>query len=801
MFRLNLKIALRNLWKNKVNTFINITGLSIGMASCILIFIFIRYQMSYDQQFKNKDRIYRVNSYWKYTDGDFFSKGVSQPLAPAMRNDFAMLDEVATIRRSNGVLKVKDANGNIRLKSDERTFYVEPQYFKIFDHKWLQGNPEKDLVAPNSVALSEKMAVKLFGNWQQAVGQTISYSDKPDLKVTGVFADLPENSSNPLDIVISYSSFRNRNEKNWGAVADASECYILLKEGVDIASLEGPKKAFVKKYFVEEEQGAGETNLTFQLLSDIHKDARYGNFANKVTPMNEIYGLVVIGVFLMLTACINFINLATAQAVSRAKEVGVRKVMGSRRKELMLQFLTETITLTALALLLACALTEAALPSLAGLFKEKLTFSLLENPVIFLFMIGLVVVVGFLAGIYPALVMSGFSPALAIKNKVNIGNSGGGALRKVLVVVQFAITIILITGTLVIINQMKYMREKPLGFNSSAIALPVLPGDSLSMLKYEILKARIEKIPGVLSASLCGTAPSSGDNSSTNFSYGGRGTKDEEFQVNIKAGDEDYVKTFGLKLIAGRSLSKSDTIKDFLVNETLLRKLNVVNPEQALGKIVRFGGSNTGTIVGVVKDFNNMNLREAISPILIHTGKTNFSILAVKMDTQQIQQVMKTVENIWNSYYPADVYSSSFMDDNIERFYRSEQVMGTLFKVFASVIIFIAFIGLFGLISFVAAQRTKEMAIRKVLGASTFELVKMLNTSFIVMVLIANLAGWPVAYIFISKWLSRYTYRIELSIWPFAAAMLISILITVLTVSVRSYRAAKTNPIDALKYE
>jgi putative ABC transport system permease protein len=398
-------------------------------------------------------------------------------------------------------------------------------------------------------------------------------------------------------------------------------------------------------------------------------------------------------------------------------------------------------------------------------------------------------------------VMSGFSPALAIKNKVNISNTGGGTLRKVLVIVQFAITIILITGTLVIITQMKYMREKPLGFNSSAIALPYIPTDSISKVKYDILKSRISKIPGVISVSLCSTSPSSRDNTNSNFSYGGKGKKDEDFSVNYKTGDEDYIKTFGLQLIAGRNLSKTDTLKDMLVNETILRKLNVGNPEEAIGKQIRVGGNNTGTVVGVVKDFNNMTLRDAISPIVIFSSKRNYEMMAIKMDSHQIPEVMKNVELIWNSYFPENVYESTFMDDEIEKYYRSEQVMGTLFKVFASVIIFISFIGLFGLISFVAAQRTKEMAIRKVLGATTLELVKMLNTSFVVMVLIANLAGWPIAYIFISKWLERYTYRIELSIWPFAAAMGISVVITLLTVSLRSYKAAKTNPVDALKYE
>ena len=797
MFKLNLKIAFRNLWRNKGYTLINITGLSIGLASCILIFIFIRYQLSYDQQFDNKNRIYRVVSIWNYADGEEFSKGVPQPLIPAIRNDFGMLEEVAALQSGGGVVKIMDASGKIRLKTSERTFFVEPQFFKIFNYQWLQGDPQRDLVAPNSVALSRTMAEKFFGDWHKAVGQTINYRNKTDLKVTAVFADMIENTSNPIEIAISYSGYESRNSKSWGAVSSGSECYILLKNGTDIKDLIAPKNAFLKKYYSD--VPAGQTDHTFQPLSEIHKDDRFGNFSRKTTGMTEITGLAVIGLFLLTTACINFVNLATAQAVSRSKEVGIRKVMGSRSKQLMLQFLTETVTLTTIAMLLACVLAEAALPSLAALFKEKLTFSISQQPVILLFIVFMVLFVGFMAGLYPALVMSRFSPVLAIKNKVSLGHMGGGTLRKVLVIVQFAITIILITGTLVIMKQMKYMREKPLGFNASAVALPMLPGDSLSVLKYDILKTRILNIPGVIAASLCSAAPSSENNNLMNFGY--QKKTDENYQVNSKVADENYLETFGLQLLAGRSLSKSDTTTEFLINETLLKKLNIVHAEDALGKMIYLNGYLKRPIVGVVKDFNNMTLRDPISPVIFYSNKAYTGTIAVKMDSKRIPEVMKNVEAVWNSYFPDHVFESSFVEDDMNEYYESEKVMGTLFKVFASVIIFIAFIGLFGLISFVATQRTKEMAIRKVLGASTFELVKMLNTSFIMMVFFANIVAWPVAYIFISKWLSGYTYRIDLSVWPFAIAMAISMLVTLLTVSLRSYKAAKTNPVDALKYE
>ncbi|AMP97203.1 ABC transporter permease [Pedobacter cryoconitis] len=797
MFRLNLKIALRNLCKNKGYTFINIAGLSIGMASCILIFIFIRYQLSFDQQFINKDRIYRVVSYWKYADKEEFQSGVPRPLAAAMRNDFGMLEEVAALERSSGIIKVKDQSGKVRLKTAEDVYYVEPGFFKIFDYPWLEGNPQQALVQPNTVALSQKMASRFFGDWHKAVGQTFQYRDKI-LKVTGVFADIPENNSNPIHIVIAYAGYENKDMKAWYTVSSSSEVYILLKKGVDIADLEGTKNAFLKKYYTEKQSNVKEDHF-FQPLAELHKDANYGNFSGKIIESSQLKGLTAIGVFLLLTACVNFINLSAAQAISRSKEIGVRKVMGGTRKQLMVQFLTETLTITILSSLIACVLTEAALPSMIALFRENISFSMVDHPVIFVFMIGLVLLVSLVAGFYPAMVMSGFNPILAIKNKVNLSNSGGVVLRKVLVVMQFTLTIVLMTGTFIIMKQMKYMREKPLGFNPSAIAMVEVPGDSLSRLKYGLLKKRIWKETGVRFASLCSSGPSSIDVDDYNFSYNG---KKPRFHVGSKYADADYFKTFDLKIIAGKSFSQNDSLQEYMVNETFLKKLNIVRPEDAIGQKVTLGGSSAQlSIVGVVKDFNNTNLREAISPILFHKNSREATVIAVKMNTQNIPATMKSIESIWNSIYPDHVYGATFMEEKINKYYESERVMGTLFKAFALVIVFISFIGLFGLISFVATQRTKEMAIRKVLGASTLELVNMLNFSFMALVLLANLIAWPIAYVLIDKWLSGYAYRIELNSWPFLIVTSISMVATLLTVSFRSFSAARTNPADALKDE
>jgi len=797
MFKVNLKIAWRNLWKNKGYTLINILGLSVGMAGCILIFIFIRFQLSFDEGYQHEGRIYRFVTNWKYNSYTDYSQGVPIPLIAAARNEFAGLEKVAALVRRGRILHVKDDRGNVILKTEEGVFYAEPDLFEIFDIPWLYGKPVQALSAPNTVALSESMAMKFFGGTEKALGRSILLSNQTNLKVTGVFKDMPENSSFPLKVVVSYQTFDQKNGKNWDAVASQTECYVLLKKGVRIADLQKPLAQFNKKYF-EDKKIAGNQNNSFQSLSDIHFSEHYGNFADTSVTMKEIYGLAVIGLFLMLTACINFINLATAQAINRSREVGIRKVMGSRRRQLVTQFLTETFAIVLMSMLLACILSELAIPMMANLFSGNITFSLFSHPSIFIFMGILIIIVSFLAGFYPAMVMSGFSPALAIKNRLTV-NSSGLNLRKILVVVQFAVTIILIIGTLVIIRQMEYIRQKPLGFTTGSIAMVNTPGDSLSRTRYRTFKEQVLRIPGVQMLSYCTVPPLSEDTWTTDFSY--NGIKNNDFEVRISIADEDYFKLFDLQLLAGKAFVKSDRARGCVVNQTFIRKLGITNPEDVLGKIIAASGNESLPIVGVVKDFNDRSLKESISPLLIRPNPDEYYKAAIKIEGKQLMPAMRRVEALWNSAFPDYIYNAKFISDDVNKYYESERVTGVLFKVFAGVVIFISFIGLFGLISFVVAQRNREVAIRKVLGASTLELVKMLNSSFLLMVFTANLLAWPLAYMFVSKWLSGFAYRIDLSIWPFALAFMISMLITLITVSIRSYRVAAGNTIDALKYE
>ncbi|MHA4896124.1 ABC transporter permease [Pedobacter sp. PWIIR3] len=796
MFKLNLKIALRNLWNYKGYTLINVLGLSIGMASCILIFIFVRYQLSFDEGYKNEDRIFRVVTNWKYNAFDDYSSGVPAPFPAAARAEFAGLEKVGAVVKRGAIVHVNDEAGREVFKNKEAVYYAEPDFFDIISVDWRYGKKGIALREPNTVALSEAKAVQFFGNAQKAIGRSIASGSNKSLKITGIFKNMPQNSSFPLQIVISYENYRNKNQVNWDAVNSSASCYILLKAGLKVADLDKSLAAFNQRHYRENHVSGNQVNA-FQSLRDIHFSERYDNFSENTIGKREIYGLGIIGLFLILTACINFINLSTAQAVNRSKEVGVRKVIGGERSQLIFQFLTETFALSIMALVIACVLTELALPFLTNLLDGKISLSLFSHPIVFVFMGLLVLLVSFLAGFYPALIISGFNPVLAIKNKVSLDNNGL-SLRKVLVVVQFSITIILIIGTLVIMRQMEYMRKKPLGFNTNALAMIDIPGDSLAKTKLSIFKERALQIPGVLGLSYCQTSPLSEDVNSTDFTF--NNVKNHDFEVRTSRADADFFKVFNLKLIAGKIFQKSDTANGCIVNETFLKKMHISNPEQALGKVLDASG-NLLPVVGVVKDYNDKSLKEEISGIAIFQGKQEYYSAALKIDPKQLATSMKEVQRLWNATFPNGVYEMTFVDEEINSYYQGEHIMGTLFRVFAGIIIFISFIGLFGLISFVAAQKTREVAIRKILGATTFQLVNMLNNSFLQMVFIANLLAWPLAYLFVSKWLAGFAYRIEITVWPFVLAMCISMVITLLTVSLRSYKAATSNAVNALKYE
>ncbi|ARS39479.1 ABC transporter permease [Sphingobacteriaceae bacterium GW460-11-11-14-LB5] len=796
MFKLNLKIAFRNLLRNRSYALINILGLSIGMTSCILIFIFIQFQLSYDTHFKDSERIFRFVTDWKYNSFDDYSAGVPLPFGPAAKEELVGIEKLARISRSSGVVLVRNGDGTEHFKAVKDVYFTEADLFDILQVKWLFGKPTQLLSEPNTVVISERTAKIFFGSAQQAIGKNFTFWNSIRLRVVGVIANLPSSSSIPMEIMISYPTFYGVNNQDWDSVSTYNECFMLLKTGASLAALEQSLERMNDKY-LKQKKLAGNQRSHLQALSDIHFSERYNNFAETAITKKEVYGLAIIGLFLMVTACINFINLATAQSVNRSKEVGVRKVMGAMRRQLVLQFLAETTTIVVVSMLLACIFSELLLPLLSHLFKGQVSLSLFTNPSVFVFLFLLVTLVSFLAGFYPAMIISGFSPALAIKNKVRI-QTGNLSLRMVLIVMQFTITIVLIIATLVVIKQMQYVREKPLGFKKDAVVMIGFPGDSASLSRQQSFREKLLHIPGVEKQTYFVRPPLSGIMNTTNFYVDGKENKD--FEVRLSPVDEHYFDLFGLQFVSGKVYPKSDTANAYIANETFVKKIGISNPQLALGKVIAQNG-RTGPIVGVVKDFNDQSLKEKISPMVFYQEKRQYYNMAVKLDAEKIMPAMKTIENIWKSNFPNEVYKAEFMDDDINNYYESERITGLLFRIFAGVIMFISFIGIFGLISFVAAQRTREMAIRKVLGASTAELVKMLNSAFIRMVFVANLIAWPLAYILASKWLSGFAYRVPLGIWPFVLAMAASMVLTLITVSFRSYRAAKANAVDALKYE
>jgi putative ABC transport system permease protein len=796
MFRLNLKIALRNLYRNKYYTVINILGLAIGMASCILIFVFIKFQLSYDTHFKHADRVYRFVTDWKYNSFDDYASGVALPFAPAAREELVGIEKIARISRNGGVVMVKNDNGSERFKGLREVYFTEPELFDILQVNWISGDFRHSLKEPNTVVLSEKTAKLFFGSAKLAMGKDFTFWNTMPLKVVGVFADLPSSSSIPMEIMISYATFYGNKDQEWENVSTYNQCFMLLKEGASLENLERSLAKLNQKY-LQQKKLPGNQHQRVQPLLDIHFSERYSNFAETSITKKEVYGLGIIGLFLIITACINFINLATAQSVNRSKEVGLRKVMGAVRKQLVIQFIAETAVITIISAIIACIFSELSLPLLSNLFKGQVYLTLFSDPEIFAFLLLLIITVSFLAGFYPAIMMSGFHPALAIKNKVRL-QTGNMSLRMFLIIMQFTVTVVLLISTVVIITQMQYIREKPLGFEKDNVLLINFPGDSLSLSHQQQFREKLYQVKGVDMLSYFAAPPLSGMMNTTNFFIDGRENKD--FEVRLNKSDEHYFNLFGLDLLAGKVYPKSDTANAYIVNETFIKKIGLEDPMQALGKVISQNG-RTGPVVGVVKDFNDQFLRESISPMLFYQEKRQYYKMGIKLDKEHMVAARKEIERIWTSAFPNEVYHAQFIDEDIEAYYESERVTGMLFKLFATVIMFIAFIGLFGLISFVAAQRTREMAIRKVLGASTSELIKMLNGSFIKMVLVANLIAWPLSYILTNQWLSGFAYRISFSIWPYVIAMAASLVITLIIVSFRSYRAATANAVTALKHE
>lgn len=797
MLKNYFKIALRNLQRSKAYAFINVLGLALGITCAILIFMLVRYHLSFDNFHANNDRIYRIITEFHNEDVSLAS-GVPSPLGKAFRNDFTFAEKTArVIGYDSQLISLPNSKDNKKFEEENGVAFAEPEFFDIMNFPLAEGDRKTVLSEPNSAIVTEAIAQKYFGK-ANAIGQVIRVDNKTNYKITGLLKNLPVNTDRKQEIYLSYINLKDENEwlakdDSWMGLYSNSQCYILLKDGVSQATVEKALPALSKKYYSPKDAPGWQFKL--QPLSDIHFNAELGGYMEK----KNLWALSFIGIFLIVTACVNFVNLATAQALSRSKEIGVRKVLGSLRSQLFWQFISETAVITSVALMIGLVLSYIALPYVNELFKAHLAISLFTDITLLLFLVVLVVVVTFFSGSYPGLILAGFQPILALKGKISQKSAGGFTLRRGLVVTQFAISQILIIGTIVIANQMRFSKQSDLGFNKDAIVMLPVPVKDLA--KMSTLRSRIAQLPGVKNGTFCFTAPAANSNNSTGLRYDAR-SEDEQFGINMKSADDQYIKTFGLKLIAGRNIMPSDTLREFVVNETLIKKLKLKSADEIIGKQIAINGNHDkATVVGVVKDFYNYSFRSNIDPICIMANYKGYQNFAININMANMKPTLTAIEKIWNDTYPEYIYKSAFLDDEIAKFYELDSIMLQLIQLFAGIAIFIGCLGLYGLVSFMAAQKTKEIGVRKVLGASIGNIVWMFGKEFVRLLFIAFAIAAPLAWWVMNGWLQDFKYREEIGAGIFLLAIGATLLIAALTVGYRSIAAALMDPVKSLRSE
>ena len=799
-----LKIAWRNISKRKGYSLINICGLAVGIAACLLLFTVVNYELSYDRYHPNYSRIYRIVTQDNFSDGIDYTPGIPFPALEAVRTTFPEFTTGSLFASYGSQVTVLSDKSNSpsqkRFIEETGFFFADPEFFKVFQFTWLAGSPSA-LEQPNTTVLTKRMAEKYFGNWRSAIGKFLKLDNIVTVKISGILENPPANSDFPLGIVTSYVTAKANDRTygytpDWGNTTSNFQLYMLTAENVSAATINRQLLQFSRQNY-KQDQASKKTSF-LQPLSQLHFDNRFGTFGDHTTTKATLWTLSFIGVFIIIMACINFINLATAQAVSRSKEVGIRKVLGSDRTQLIGQVMGETFVIVIVAIGLAVMLATIGLPYIKYIASIEEQLSLINWQTL-AFLGGISVVVTILSGLYPALVVSGFNPALALKSKISSATVGKASLRKGLVVTQFAISQILIIGTIVAVSQMNYVHTADLGFNKEAVLVINTNSDSVVQSRQDVFKEKLLQMPGVQAVSFSSDVPSSDNNWSGNFAFDHK--PDEKFNIYRKAGDEDYFKTYGLEIVAGRIFEKSDTAKEIVVNETLVKKLGVKNPSDVVGKEIRSGRSGWKTIVGVVKDFNMNSLREDVKPLMLFPRKDRYGVTGIKLRSTNIPKTKTAIEAAWNQYFPEYAYTISYMDENIKRFYEQEDQMSLLYKIFAGIAIFISCLGLYGLVSYMAVQRTKEIGIRKVLGGTISHILWIFSREFLVLLVVAFLISVPIAWWLMNNWLQDFAFRVSMSPWIFIASIVISLFVAALTVGYRSMRAAVVNPVKSLRSE
>lgn len=805
MFRNYILIALRNLLKQKGYSAINILGLSIGMTCCILILLWVADELSYDRFHEKADRLYRVVLKARLNDKDLEIPVSCGPLAAALVREMPEVESAARLRET-GNFTVRFGE---RVFNETRFFFADSNLFTVLSAEWLDGNPDDALRAPNSLVLTDAAARKYFGT-APAVGNVLKIDGRDNYKVTGVVREYPTHSHLHFDFLASRSSRVFGDENIW--LSNNDYTYVVFHTGRSPNEIKDKLATMVRERsgpilqqlfgttFDEFEKSGGAYGFYFQPVVDIHLHSRFNNELEPNGNIVYVYVFSIIAVFILTIAVINFMNLATARSARRAKEVGIRKAVGSGQRQLIQLFMTESILVSLLAMGLTVILIELVLPSFNQFTHKTLAMSYLERPWQIGALIGFAVFVGLLAGSYPSLFLSAFSPIKVLKGELRHG-SGGAWLRSGLVVFQFAISVILIVGTLVVYRQLNFVQSKELGFQKEQVL--VVDNTWLLQKKRDQFKSALKDIPGIASVGYTSTVPGK-DIGNSAYVPEGRDASNPVLLWHLFV-DLDALEVLGIDMALGRSYSldfPADSTKSLVVNETAAALMGFTEP---LGKkVMSFMGDRTGqlNIVGTVKDFHFQSLHETIKPLAIRIANENQKGYAVvRLAGSHFNEIIDRIQDAWSAQTGGEPFTYFFLDDNFDSLYRAETAVGRTLLIFSGLGIFIACLGLFGLSNYAAEQRTKEIGIRKALGASVFSVVGLLSREFLMLVGVATLIAWPLAYLAMDQWLENFAYRMSIGIDVFVISGVSAIVIAVVTVSYQAWRAASANPVHALKYE
>jgi len=796
MFKNYLKIAFRNLVNSRGYSLINIVGLAVGMACATLIFLVVRHEISYDQSQTNAKRIYRVEQE-NIKEGQSYP-GVYTGMANALRTDMPEAElTVPLLKRSGSTFSAASNDKRFR----ESFVFTDQEIFQLLDYQWISGNSNHSLGEPNTVVLTRNYAMKYFGT-VDILGKSIRLDNKQDLLITGVIENYPVTTSFPFNLLVSLPTVKNVNPdfdlNKWNGWNDNFQVFILLKNGVSPPQLTKRFSSIVFKYMGRE--ALSQKRFFLNQLSEIHYSSNLGGRTANVSLLKT---LSVIGLLVLMIACFNFINLSTAQAFKRAKEVGIRKAIGSSRKSLVCQFLAEAGLITSLGVLLTVLIAFLALPAVASTLVVPLAALDLLNWQTALFIACLAMLTTALAGVYPAFRLSGMAPVWALKSNALPHERQAFLMRRGLVVIQFTVSLVLISCALLINRQLAFFRNADLGFEKSAIITTGLPENKPE--KLSTLRHRLMESPHIKEVSFSLNSASAETNWMQGIEYR-KGQKVVEIKTQMKMGDSHYLDTYGIRLIAGEKLKDSDTLNfKVIANEVFLSRAGISRPQDAVGQRVYFGDSEQyATIVGVTKNFNVNSLHQKIDPTLIQVIPNNFYQAGIKLASdkptaEELKAVLSHIEKAWTASFPDQVFEYSFLDQTLAEAYKSETRTAKLIEASTFLAILIACLGLYGLAAFSAEQRTKEIGVRKVLGASIGSLITLLSKDFLKLVFIAVVMASPIAWYAMNKWLQNFEFKIEIQWWLFALTGILMAVIALITVSFQSVKAALMNPVKSLR--